>query len=113
MYRTCKESFCMYVTCTRTIRHVLSKLPLKACKKYFLASTETCISFLLQLSFASTATTIVSGAVAERVKLHSYIVFAMFNTVAYAIPAHWIWGGGFLNKRGVVDIAGSGGAHTF
>ena len=49
-----------------------------------------------------------SGAVAERVKLHSYIIFAMFNTIAYSIPAHWIWGGGFLADRGVVDIAGSG-----
>ena len=50
-----------------------------------------------------------SGAVAERVKLHSYIVFAMFNALAYSIPAHWIWTtDGFLNKEGVVDIAGSG-----
>ena len=62
-----------------------------------------------QLSFASTATTIVSGAVAERVKLHSYMIFAMTNAIAYSIPAHWIWtSDGFLNKMGVVDIAGSG-----
>ena len=50
-----------------------------------------------------------SGAVAERVKLHSYMIFAMTNAIAYSIPAHWIWtSDGFLNKMGVVDIAGSG-----
>ena len=47
-------------------------------------------SFVFQLSFATTATTIVSGAMAERTKLTAYIVFSFFNTVVYCIPAHWV-----------------------
>ena len=71
---------------------------------------RTIISICLQLSFACTATTIVSGAMAERVKLPSYIIYAFLNpAVAYAIPAHWVWDGyGWLSVLGVVDIAGSG-----
>jgi len=71
------------------------------------------VSYVFQLSFACTATTIVSGAMAERVKLPAYIIYAFFNpAVAYAIPAHWVWDGyGWLSKLGVVDIAGSGVVH--
>ncbi|XP_060076769.1 putative ammonium transporter 3 [Ylistrum balloti] len=69
-------------------------------------------TFVFQLSFATTATTIVSGAMAERTKLSSYIIFSCVNTVVYCIPAHWIWDNlGFLRKLGVIDIAGSGGVH--
>ena len=67
--------------------------------------------FVFQLSFAATATTIVSGAIAERTKLTSYMLFAFFNILTYCFPAHWIWGGGFLMKKGVIDIAGSGVVH--
>ena len=64
--------------------------------------------YVFQLSFATTANTIVSGAVAERVKLSSYIIFAFFNVLIYVFPAHWVWGGnGFLYTRGCVDIAGN------
>lgn len=69
-------------------------------------------TFVFQLSFATTATTIVSGAMAERTKLLSYIVFSFCNTIVYCIPAHWEWASdGFLRKLGVVDIAGSGAVH--
>ncbi|XP_049955312.1 putative ammonium transporter 3 [Schistocerca serialis cubense] len=69
-------------------------------------------AFLFQLSFATTATTIVSGAMAERCKFKSYCVFSFLNTVVYCIPAGWIWGEhGFLYNLGVVDIAGSGPVH--
>lgn len=69
-------------------------------------------TFVFQLSFATTATTIVSGAMAERTKLTSYIVYSFFNTCVYCIPAHWVWDSkGFLNKLGCVDIAGSGVVH--
>lgn len=69
-------------------------------------------TFVFQLSFATTATTIVSGAMAERTKLTSYIIFSCVNTVVYCIPAHWLWDDiGFLRKLGVIDIAGSGGVH--
>lgn len=69
-------------------------------------------NFIFQLSFATTATTIVSGAMAERTKLTAYILFSFLNTVVYSIPAHWIWAkNGFLKQMGVIDIAGAAGVH--
>lgn len=69
-------------------------------------------TFVFQLSFATTATTIVSGAMAERTKLTSYILYSFFNTYVYCIPAHWVWGkNGYLARLGCVDIAGSGVVH--
>ena len=60
-------------------------------------------TFVFQMSFATTATTIVSGAMAERTSLNAYIIFSFFNTVVYCIPAHWVWASnGFLLKLGVV-----------
>lgn len=73
---------------------------------------EVYSNFIFQLSFATTATTIVSGAMAERTKLSAYLLFSFFNTLVYCFPAHWIWGNnGFLRMIGVVDIAGSGAVH--
>jgi len=65
--------------------------------------------FFFQLSFAATATTIVSGAVAERVKFSSYMIFALLNTsFIYVFPAHWMWdSNGWLNKGGALDFAGT------
>ncbi len=69
-------------------------------------------TFIFQLSFATTATTIVSGAMAERTKLSAYILFSLLNTIVYCLPAHWLWARkGFLYRLGVIDIAGSGGVH--
>ncbi|XP_063217732.1 putative ammonium transporter 2 isoform X2 [Bacillus rossius redtenbacheri] len=69
-------------------------------------------AFLFQLSFATTATTIVSGAMAERCNFKAYCIFSLLNTIVYCIPAGWVWGEhGFLNQMGVVDIAGSGPVH--
>lgn len=69
-------------------------------------------AFLFQLSFATTATTIVSGAMAERCNFKAYCLFSFLNTVVYCVPAGWVWGDhGFLSKLGVVDIAGSGPVH--
>ncbi|XP_053621103.1 putative ammonium transporter 2 [Plodia interpunctella] len=69
-------------------------------------------SFLFQLSFATTATTIVSGAMAERCNFKAYCLFSFLNTIVYCVPAGWVWGShGFLNKMGAVDIAGSGPVH--
>ncbi len=68
--------------------------------------------FLFQLSFATTSTTIVSGAMAERTKLAAYTVFSMFMTFIYSIPAHWVWAeNGFLYQWGALDIAGCGPVH--
>jgi ammonia channel protein AmtB len=69
-------------------------------------------NFIFQLSFTTTATTIVSGAMAERTKLTSYIIFSYFNTLTYCFPAHWMWAeNGFLRQLGCIDVAGSGPVH--
>ncbi|XP_013784951.1 putative ammonium transporter 3, partial [Limulus polyphemus] len=69
-------------------------------------------TFIFHLSFATTATTIVSGAMAERTSFNAYCVFSLFNTVTYCIPAGWLWGShGFLKKMGAIDFAGSAGVH--
>ena len=69
--------------------------------------------FFFQLVFAGTAATIVSGAVAERIKYLSFIAFSFIMAIAiYPIVGHWIWGGGWLSERGFVDFAGSTVVHS-
>lgn len=69
--------------------------------------------FFFQLVFAGTAATIVSGAVAERIKYHSFIVFTfVIAGVIYPVVGHWIWGGGWLQKLGMWDFAGSTVVHS-
>ncbi|XP_031564624.1 putative ammonium transporter 3 [Actinia tenebrosa] len=73
---------------------------------------EVFAKYFFQLSFATTATTIVSGAMAERVNLKAYTLFSFVNTLAFCFPAHWIWGkNGWLKTMGVVDVAGCGPVH--
>src|SRR3989338_3918324 len=69
--------------------------------------------FFFQLVFAGTAATIVSGAVAERIKFFSFIVFSLVITaVIYPVVGHWIWGGGWLASKGFLDFAGSTQVHS-
>ncbi|KAL8606653.1 hypothetical protein ACOMHN_025752 [Nucella lapillus] len=69
--------------------------------------------FVFQASFATTATTIVSGAIAERARFTSYLIFSFFNTFIYCFPAHWVWAEtGWLKVLGVVDVAGDGPVHV-
>ncbi|MCG2808316.1 MAG: ammonium transporter [Coriobacteriia bacterium] len=69
--------------------------------------------FFFQLVFAGTAATIVSGAVAERIKYVSFIVFsAILVAFIYPIVGHWIWGGGWLAQLGFWDFAGSTVVHS-
>jgi len=69
--------------------------------------------FFFQLVFAGTAATIVSGAVAERIKFVSFIVFSFILVgIMYPITGHWIWGGGFLQSMGMFDFAGSTVVHS-
>lgn len=64
--------------------------------------------FLFQGMFAATAATIVSGAVAERIKLGSFMVFTLvYVTFVYTIAGSWKWGGGWLDSFGFYDFAGS------
>lgn len=75
------------------------------------------LDFFWQLVFCGTAATIVSGAVAERLKFPAYLVYTLFvSSFIYPIYAHWVWGNGWLANlpfgAGFVDFAGSGVVHT-
>ena len=69
--------------------------------------------FLFQGMFAATAATIVSGAVAERVKIGSFMIFTIvYVGLVYPIVGAWKWGGGFLDSWGFYDFAGSTLVHS-
>lgn len=73
--------------------------------------------YMFQVVFAATAATIVSGAVAERLKFSAYLVYSLALTaIIYPIYGHWVWGGGWLSSLpfglGHLDFAGSGVVHT-
>lgn len=68
--------------------------------------------FFFQVVFVATAMSIVSGAVAERMKLWAFLVFSLFLTAfIYPVEGYWTWGGGFLSEAGFSDFAGSGVVH--
>lgn len=70
--------------------------------------------FIFQAMFAATAATIVSGAVAERVKLSTFMIFAVILVgFFYPITGYWKWGGGWLDDMGFYDFAGSSVVHAF
>ncbi len=69
--------------------------------------------FLFQAMFAATAATIVSGAVAERIKLNAFLIFSVIYVgLVYPITGMWKWGGGFLDELGFYDFAGSTLVHS-
>lgn len=75
--------------------------------------TPVWAKFFFQLVFAGTAATIVSGAVAERIKFGAFYIFSFFMVgIIYPIVGHWIWGGGWLAKLGMFDFAGSTQVHS-
>ncbi|MBN2558779.1 MAG: ammonium transporter [Clostridia bacterium] len=68
---------------------------------------------IFQTVFAATAATIVSGAMAERTKFSAYVIYSfVISIVIYPVVGHWIWGGGWLSKLGMVDFAGSTVVHS-
>ena len=72
-----------------------------------------CTDFLFQGMFAATAATIVSGAVAERIKIGSFMIFTIIYVgLIYPIAGSWKWGGGFLDQLGFYDFAGSTLVHS-
>jgi len=74
----------------------------------------TWADFLFQAMFAATAATIVSGAVAERVRLGKFMIFAtVLVAIAYPISGSWKWGAGWLDDMGFYDFAGSSVVHAF
>ncbi len=69
--------------------------------------------WFFQMVFVATAASIVSGAVAERVKLTSFLVFVVILTgLIYPIQGSWSWGGGYLSEAGFLDFAGSTIVHS-
>jgi Amt family ammonium transporter len=69
--------------------------------------------FLFQAMFAATAATIVSGAVAERIKLSAYLIFTLvFVGLVYPVIGSWKWGAGWLDMLGFYDFAGSTLVHS-
>ncbi|MDW7674642.1 MAG: ammonium transporter, partial [Bacillota bacterium] len=88
--------------------------------KFFMIGVEeldfgipTMAFWVFQAVFAATAATIVSGAVAERIKFSAYFLFTIILTaVIYPIVGHWIWGGGWLGAMGFTDFAGSTVVHS-
>ncbi len=68
---------------------------------------------IFQTVFAATAATIVSGAMAERTKFGSYLIFSVVITLfIYPVSGHWKWGGGWLDQLGFQDFAGSTLVHS-
>ncbi|MCG2708353.1 MAG: ammonium transporter [Candidatus Omnitrophica bacterium] len=69
--------------------------------------------WIFQAVFAATAATIVSGAMAERTKFSGYLIYSVFITaLIYPVVGHWIWGGGWLASKGMIDFAGSTVVHS-
>ena len=78
---------------------------------YGYASTGS--DFFFQLMFCAATASIVSGALAERIKLWPFLIFTIFLTgLIYPIQASWKWGGGFLDEMGFLDFAGSTVVHS-
>ncbi len=68
---------------------------------------------IFQTVFAATAATIASGAMAERTKFSTYLIFSLVITmVIYPISGHWVWGDGWLGELGFMDFAGSTVVHS-
>ena len=78
---------------------------------YSYASTAS--DFFFQLMFCAATASIVSGALAERIKLWPFLIFVVILTaVIYPLQASWKWGGGFLDEAGFLDFAGSTVVHS-
>jgi len=77
------------------------------------AGVPLAAKFLFQVAFAGTAATIVSGAVAERIKFMAFLLFSFLLVgIGYPVVGHWIWGGGWLAQLGFKDFAGSTVVHS-
>jgi Amt family ammonium transporter len=77
------------------------------------SSVPVMAAFIFQAVFAATAATIISGAVAERIKFSTYMMIsAAVTIIIYPISGHWGWGGGWLSEFGFTDFAGSTIVHA-
>jgi len=88
--------------------HTVTEVLQSGGKVYYSAMAD----FFFQVVFVATAMSIVSGAVAERMKLWSFLAFAVVLTgFIYPVQGYWKWGKGFLDALGFLDFAGSGVVH--
>jgi ammonium transporter, Amt family len=83
---------------------------------FFMAGVDSTIPgtvhFMFQNVLAASSAAIVSGAVAERTKFSSYLVYSfIISLIIYPVSGHWIWGGGWLQQMGFIDFAGSTAVH--
>jgi Amt family ammonium transporter len=70
-------------------------------------------NLMFQVVFAATAATIVSGAMSERAKFIGYLFYSLLiSTLVYPVVGHWIWGGGWLARSGMIDFSGSTVVHS-
>jgi len=70
-------------------------------------------NLMFQVVFAATAATIVSGAMTERAKFIGYLFYSLLiSTLIYPVVGHWVWGGGWLARRGMIDFSGSSVVHS-
>ena len=70
-------------------------------------------NLMFQVVFAATAATIVSGAMTERAKFIGYLFYSLLiSTLIYPVVGHWIWGGGWLARNGMIDFSGSTVVHS-
>ncbi len=110
----------MYPGDSWTIPGLLGAFSLTALEPVGLAGAEPDLTyasvgsdFFFQLMFCAATASIVSGAVAERIKLGPFLIFVVVLTaVIYPIQASWKWGGGFLDAAGFLDFAGSTVVHS-
>jgi len=78
----------------------------------FVTGQSAYSGWFFSFAFAATAATIVSGAVAERTQFSAYFAYSIVLTaLVYPVINHWIWYGGFLNEKRMIDFAGSGVVH--
>jgi Amt family ammonium transporter len=85
----------------------------EALKGNFEAGYAAQSDWFFQMVFVATAASIVSGALAERVKVWTFFVFVVFLTgIVYPIQGAWLWGGGWLAEMGFADFAGSTIVHS-
>lgn len=73
---------------------------------------DDALKWLFQFSFCSTSATIVSGSLAERTYIDTYIVFSfLMGSIVYPVASSWVWGGGWLQELGFIDFAGCAVVH--
>ena len=83
-----------------------------ACADFRFYHYDNYMKWIFQYAFAATASTIVSGALAERCQITTYVFFSFFMTsFVYSVVVYWVWGGGWLKVNGYHDYAGSSVVH--